>query len=226
MPEMAAGLICEAVTILTGAGIMDYNGHASIRDELGGFLINSGASDRAAMTLDQVCRIDPAGEGIEGDRPPNEVQLHAAIYACRADIKAIVHAHPKWTTLFSLTGTPIPVVLPQGCLVADLPVYPEAHSISTPERGARVAEILSAQDGVLLAGHGSVLTGATLQQAVAYAIYAEQNAERAYLARALGTPRAIAPSEYEAYRQTLAKPGLYQKCWAYYLSQRRFADVR
>ncbi len=226
MTRDASHTICDAVAILAEAEVMDFNGHVSRRHPDGGFLINSAVSNRAAMTPAQVCRVDAEGAPLDGIRPPNEVALHAAIYAARPDVQAVVHGHPRWSTLFTLTGRPIDVVMPQGCLVADLPVYPEAHSISTPARGAAVAGVLGPRCGALLAGHGSVLAGGTLQEAVALAIYTEQNAERACRARALGVPRSIPPEEFEEYRQMLARPGLYEKCWAFHLSQRRTADVR
>lgn len=218
--------ICDALAILTTVGIADYNGHASVRAEGDTFLINTGSSDRAAMTPDQICRVDADGVLIEGGSPPNEVFLHAAIYAARPDIAAIVHGHPKWSTLFTLTKTSIPIVMPQACLVADLPVYDQSHSINSRERGEAVAALMGSRCGILLAGHGSVFGGASLRQAVAYAIYAEQNAERAYRAQSLGTPTAIPESEFEDYQKVLAKPTLYDKCWNYYLGQRSAAHVR
>lgn len=226
MSSANAQQICDALAILTTVGVADYNGHASVRAEGDGFFINTGASDRAAMTPEQICRVDADGGLVEGETPPNEVFLHAAIYAAQPEIAAIVHGHPKWSTLFTLTNTRIPVVMPQACLVADLPVYDQSHSINSRQRGDAVASLMGSRCGILLAGHGSVLGGTSLRQAVAYAIYTEQNAERAYRAHLLGMPTAIPESEFEDYRLVLAKPKLYDKCWNYYLGQRSVAHVR
>lgn len=209
-------MICDAIGILVRAEILDYNGHASSRVSSDAFLINTAGSNRAAMTTDQLCSVDMSGTAIGVARPPNEVHLHAAIYRARPDIRTIVHGHPKWTTFFTLTDTPIPVVMPQGCLVAQLPVYGNSHSISTPERGADVAEVMGDGSGALLAGHGSVFAAATLQEATALAIYAEQNAERACRARVLGRAKEIPADEWPAYQANLSKPGLYQKCWDFH----------
>jgi L-fuculose-phosphate aldolase len=217
MERMLARQVCDAVTILVAAGAMDYNGHASARIPAAGFAINTSASNRRGMTPQQVCHVDAAGKLLSGDRPPNEVHLHAAIYAARPEVQAVVHCHPKWTTLFTATGTAIPAVMPQGCLVADLPVYPASHSISSAARGHAVAQTLGSAPGILLSSHGSIFTGADLVEAVALAIYAEQNAERAYTARVLGEARPIAKTEAEEYRTVLRKPNLYQKCWDFFL---------
>ncbi len=225
MDEATLDDVCEAVTILVAAGVVDYNGHASRRTDEG-FVINSGPSDRKAMTPDQVCHVDPAGRVIAGDRPPNEVHLHAAIYAARPEVAAVVHGHPKWTTLFTGTATPIPTVMPQGALVADLPVYPASHSINAPARGEAVAQTLGPCRGALLASHGSVLVGRDLREAVALAIYAEQNAERAWRAVALGGARPLPDDEAAEYRTALDKPGLFAKCWDFHLPERSRSDVR
>ena len=49
--------ICDGIAILVSAGVMDYNGHVSLRLADGGFLINSGASNRRAMTPDQITHL-------------------------------------------------------------------------------------------------------------------------------------------------------------------------
>lgn len=220
MSDRPEQTICDAIGILVRAGILDYNGHASQRISDDQFLINTGASNRAAMSPDQLCRVDMQGRAQGGTRPPNEVHLHAAIYCARPDVQAVVHGHPKWTTLFTLTGTPIPVVMPQACLIAQLPVYDQSHSISTAERATAMTARMAQRPGVLLAGHGSVFAGSTLQEAAALAIYAEQNAERAYRAAALGRPNAIPERDWPAYQETLNKPGLFQKCWDFHLTER------
>ncbi|MBX2835518.1 MAG: class II aldolase/adducin family protein, partial [Gammaproteobacteria bacterium] len=88
--------ICASLKILTTAKVLDYNGHVSIRQSGGGFLINSGSSKRQAMTTDQITSVNDDGEVVTGDRPPNEVFLHTAIYKSRPDIQAVVHGHPRW----------------------------------------------------------------------------------------------------------------------------------
>ena len=80
--------ICDGIAILVSAGVMDYNGHVSLRLADGGFLINSGASNRRAMTPDQITHLGADGKVVSGGRPPNEMALHKAIYARRPDVGA------------------------------------------------------------------------------------------------------------------------------------------
>lgn len=220
MGDAGKGDVCNAISILVAAGILDYNGHVSLRIDENTFYINSGRSNRNAMSVDQVSVVSIDEEVLEGDRAPNEVSLHAAILRERDDVCAVVHGHPKWSTLFTATNSALPTVMPQGSLVSDLPLYPQSHSISTPERGSAVAALLGDNPGALLRSHGSVLVGTSLREAVCRAIYVEQNAERAYLGQSLGTLQPLANEEIAEYRKTLTNPGLYSKCWNFYLPQK------
>ncbi len=217
MDASAAHRVVEALRFLARAGIVDYNGHASVR-VAGGFAINTAASNRAAMTEAMVCVVDLEGAAIEGDRPPNEVHLHAAIYRGREAVAAVVHGHPKWLGTLSAAGRSLAPVLPQGVLVSDLPTYPFAHSISTRERGDAVARTLGTAAGAVLAGHGIVLAGADLVETSVLALYAEQTAERQVRAAPLGGARALSADEIEEYRRTLGRPALYAKCWDFTLA--------
>ena len=74
--------------MLEHQGIIDYNGHASIRCDAGMF-INIGDAQRSRMTADDICTIDFDGNLIEGKgKPPLEFHLHAGIYKARPDVKA------------------------------------------------------------------------------------------------------------------------------------------
>ena len=210
--------ICTALRLMCRAGVVDYNGHASIRLAQGGFLINNAASNRAAATPEQISVVDDEGRVVEGERPPNEVYLHAAIYRARPDVQAVIHGHPVWLTTLSAARVPLLPVLAQGALVYDMPVFPHAYSISTPERGVEVAKAMGAACGAVLQGHGIVTAGPSLLLATVRALYAEQTAERQVRAAPLGGAHPLTEAEVAEYRKTLDSPSLFRKCWDYHLS--------
>jgi len=210
--------LCEGLRFLTRAGLVDYNGHLSIRHPSGGFLINTGASNRAAMTPDQICHVDDAGALLSGARPPNEVHLHTAILAARPDVGAVMHGHPPEATLLTSLELTLAPVMPQAAVAGDLPVYPESHSISTSARGAALAAALGQGRGVLLRSHGLVMTGADPVEACVVALYVEQTAERQLRGAALGGARALPQAELAEYAGTLNSATLFRKCWDFYLA--------
>lgn len=218
MDQAAQDGVLAALRFLVRAGIVDYNGHASVRVD-GGFVINTAASNRAAMVPGMLCTVALDGAVLSGDRPPNEVHLHAAIYRGRADVQAVVHGHPMWLGTLTAAGGRLAPVLPQGVLVADLPAYPHAHSISTADRGDAVSAVLDAGRGVLLPAHGIVTVGADPVEACVLALYAEQTAERQVRAAPLGGARSLPPDEIAEYARTLNSPGLFAKCWDFILDR-------
>ena len=160
--------LAQALTLLERLGIVDFNGHASLRRGDGTILINSGRSVRSALTAADIVAIDAAGELVEGDAPPPlERHIHTEIYRRRSDIGAIVHGHPKGSTLLTMTGRPYRPVFAQGALLGALPVFADPLSINTAERGAALAETLGQARGVLLRSHGAVTVGANIVEAAA-----------------------------------------------------------
>ena len=212
--------LADAIRMLERLGIVDFNGHCSVRLATGDILINSGRSVRSAMSADDIVTVDGDGRLVRGDAPPPmEVHIHTEIYRRRPDAAAIVHGHPKWSTLFTMTGRTIKPVFAQGALLGELPVFDNPLSVNTRAAGERVAETLGGARGVLLPSHGAVILGADIVEAFVLAVYLEQNAERQYAAESLGDPRAFSEAEIAACRRNLEKRGLYEKCWNHYAAK-------
>jgi len=225
MAAEARKSLIDAITMLERLSIIDFNGHASIRSADGSILINSGASTRSALKDSDIVTIDGEGELIEGDaRPPLELHIHTEIYRRRADVNAVIHAHPRWSTFFTSAGEPVRPVFAQGCLPGDLAVFPSPRSVNSAETGVAVAEAIGDARGILLKSHGSIMVGADIIEAFVLAIYLEDNAERLYRTLQLGKPYFFSEDEIEACRQNLFKRGLFEKCWNYYRAKFGLTD--
>lgn len=212
--------VTELVTALTLSermGLIDFNGHGSVRLPGGAILINSGASTRSALTADDIVAIDADGTLIDGgQKPPMELHIHTEIYRRRPDVRAILHGHPESSTLLTSSGTVVLPVFAQGCLMHGLPVHPTPESINTKANGERVAEELGGARGILLRAHGSIVVGTSLSEAFVLAVYLEQNCARQIKASPLGAPYVFGPDEIAAAEANLYKPNLFAKCWNYY----------
>jgi ribulose-5-phosphate 4-epimerase/fuculose-1-phosphate aldolase len=209
--------LVSAIRMLTQAELVDYSGHCSARRDAHSFYINSAASVRSTLTADDIVAIDFDGELREGsDRPPLEFPLHAEIYRVRPDVRAVMHTHPKWSTLLTMVGAPFRPVFPQGALLGDVPVLDTPLSVNTREMGARAAAALGAGPALLLKSHGAVVVGSDIVQCFALAIYLEENASRQYMAMQIGSPYIFSEAEQEACRARLASPALFRKAWDHY----------
>lgn len=208
--------------MLTHADHIDWSGHGSARRDRGAFFINSGASIRSTLTPDDIVVIDFDGELQQGRaRPPLEFPLHAEIYRARPDVNAIMHTHPKWSTLLSMVGAPFRPVFPQGALLGDVPVVDSPLSINTREMGERVAGVLADGPAVLLKSHGAVIVGRDVLECFARTVYLEDNAARQYLAMQIGSPYVLTEAEQAACRSRLGTPALYRKAWDHFQAAAR-----
>lgn len=205
--------------MLERAGIIDYNGHASIRHE-DGMLINIGSAQRSRLTADDICLVDLDGTVIEGrGKPPLEFHLHAGLYRARPDVGAICHAHPKWSTYLTMTGHAYLPVFAQGTLVHPVPLLDTPESINSPEMAARLAATLGDGPAALMKSHGAVTVGATITEAFVLLNYLEENAERQYRALQIGTPYVFSDDEIAAARAKLHNPGLFQRTWDHHAAR-------
>lgn len=212
--------LTQGISILERLGIIDFNGHFSVRLDDGNILINTGSSVRSAISPRDFVIVGPNGEITdETPRPPAELPLHVAIYGARPDVKAVVHGHPQWSTLLSSSGRAYQVTMAQGALLGDVPMFSSPLSMNNSDIGSALAEMLGDARAALLRSHGSVVVGKDVLEATVLAIYLELNAERQVRAAALGKPYVFSDDEIHAFQKGLEKRGLFEKCWNYYLAK-------
>lgn len=210
-------LIVRCIRMLERQGIIDYNGHASVRAGERRMLINTGSCQRSRLTADDICMIGFDGELITGNgKPPLEFHLHAGIYNARPDVQAIVHAHPTWSTILTTAGAPYLPVYAQGSLVHPLPVLDSPDSINNPEMARRLTDVLRDRPAALMKAHGAVTTGKGVVDAFVLMTYIEDNAYRQYMAQQIGNPYAFSEEELALCREKLWSDTLFKRTWDHF----------
>lgn len=213
-------LIVDALRMLAHAEIVDHSGHGSTRRDAGSFFINAGNAIRTTLTVDDIVAVDLGGNQLQGTaRPPLEYHLHAEIYRARADVGAVLHTHPRWSTFLTMTGTPYQPVFGQGALLGNIPVLDSPLSVNTRALGERVAVTLGGSSAALLKSHGAVIVGTDMLECFALAAYLEENAHRQYMAMQIGRPYVFTEAEQQVCRQNLWSPALFKKAWEHYRSK-------
>jgi len=142
------------------------------------------------MSPDMMVVTDLDGKKLAGDRDPSsEMQMHLEVYRQRPDARAVVHAHPPIATGFAVAGQGFDAfVLPELILqMGRVPVVPYGTP-GTPELGDRVEPFIAGHEALLLANHGAVTVGATLDAAWIRMESLEHCARIIFAARALGGP--------------------------------------
>jgi 3-dehydro-4-phosphotetronate decarboxylase len=149
------------------------SGNLSARVE-GGFLATPTNSCLGRLHADRLSKLDLQGRHIAGDAPTKELPLHLAVYAARPKAGAVVHLHSTHATAVScLAGVDQANALPpitayQAMRFGRLPVVPYFRP-GEPEPGRIIAPYAANARAMLLANHGSLVSEATLEAAVAAA---------------------------------------------------------
>ena len=210
--------LADALSMMERAEVIDFNGHMSCRlpgsDHI---LINSGKSVRSNLTAADIVEIDLDGNPVGHEVvPPMEFHLHSAIYRRRPDVHAVAHTHPVWSTLFSSAGQKVEPVTMQAAVMGPVQTFARTASINQRPLAEELAEALGPHRVIMLRSHGAVTVGADIVEAFVVAIYLEETARRQYLARAIGTPYALAAQEVETIGNNLRRPHLLRKVWDYH----------
>jgi ribulose-5-phosphate 4-epimerase/fuculose-1-phosphate aldolase len=210
--------LVDCIRMLESADIIDYNGHASILLDGGHMLINIGSCQRSSLTTADICTIDMEGQVVDGakGKPPLEFHLHAGVYRARPDVKAVVHAHPKWSTYLTMTGHDYLPVYAQGSLVYPVPVLDSPNSINNRRMADRLAATLGDRPAAMMKSHGAVTVGKDIVEAFVLANYMEENAHRQYMATQIGKPYAFDAQELALCREKLWSETLFKRCWDHF----------
>jgi L-fuculose-phosphate aldolase len=146
------------------------------------------------------------GRPLEGDlAPTSELELHLGVLRERGG--AVVHTHSAVATALSLVVDELPCVHYQQLLLGGTIRVAPFAVFGTPELAASVHAALEGRQAAILANHGTVTTGAGLDQAVENALLLEWAAELYWRARAIGEPRALTEEQQSAVVQAALARG-------------------
>jgi L-fuculose-phosphate aldolase len=186
--EADRAAVIAAACALDAAGFMPgKSGNVSVRTPRG-LLITPSGLPYDATTPEDLVEIDIDGKVLEGSRrPSSEWRFHAAIYAARSEAMAVVHTHSPLATALSCARQGIPPLHYMIALAGggDIPCASYA-TFGTAALAEATVAALEGRRATLLANHGVVTLGSTLNAAKALAMEVE-NLARQYLAlRAAG----------------------------------------
>ena len=183
--------------ILYRQGVVDGFGHVSVRHDksLGRFLLARNMAP-GLVRRDDIVTFDLDGTALDaaGRRVYLERFIHGEIYRARTDVNSVVHSHSPSVIPFGVTQQSLRPVfhmsgfLGEGSALFEIRDVAEDTDmlISSGPLGEALAAALGSGSTVLMRGHGSTVVGASLEQAVYRAIYAEVNARLQIQATVLG----------------------------------------
>lgn len=192
--------IAEAARTLAEAGLLiGTAGNISARE--GDTVAVTATGVRLGdCTADDVTLVDLDGTVVEGRlRPTSELDLHLAIHtAGGATGQAVVHTHAPFATAIACVLDELPVLHYQQLLLGGAIRVADYATFGTPALAANTLAALTDRRAALMANHGSVSVGDSLDQAVDHAMLLEWLAELHHRAAALGTPRVLDDAQQAA----------------------------
>lgn len=129
-------------------------------------------------------------------QPSSEWQFHLAAYRARPDMSAVVHTHSLHAVVLSCAEKPIPAFHYMVAVAGgdDIPLVPYA-TFGSAELARHVAEGLAHRKACLMAHHGLIAMGETLEKALKLAHEVEVLAEQYFKLLALGAPKLLSDDE-------------------------------
>jgi L-fuculose-phosphate aldolase len=159
---------------LDAAGLVpNKSGNVSSR-AADGFLITPAGIPYRDLAPDQIVPLAIAGEPAPGGwRPSSEWRMHAAIYAARSDVQAIVHTHSPRATALACAGRGIPPFHYMIALAGGEIRCTPYRTFGTAELAESAVQGLLGRRAALLGNHGVMAVGSSLREAHAVAIEVE-----------------------------------------------------
>ena len=164
------------------------SGNLSARLSDGRWLMTPTNACLGTLEPARLALLDAHGQALAGDPPSKELSLHQAMYEARPQARAIVHLHATHSAAIScLDGLDpedcLPALTPYFVMkIGRLPLIPY-HPPGDPALGGAIRALACRHCAVLLANHGPVVSGASLEAAT-YAIEElEETAKLALLLR-------------------------------------------
>lgn len=175
------------------------DGNISVRTKKNFILTTSANTCKGKVKNSDIIKVDFKGKRIQGKRKPStELKLHLYIYEKRKDVKAIVHTHPKFVTAFASAGFPLDKpVLPEIYLKFGAIPLAKYATPSTDEVPESISKYIDKHNAILLANHGLVTFGKTLEEAYFLTEKAEQFAEISFYARLLGGEKVLTKAQIQ-----------------------------
>lgn len=120
------------------------------------------------ISASDICEVDADGRVVSGrwDVTP-AVHIHTELHRRRSDARVVIHNHPYHVCVLAAIGA-LPAIANQtASMFADDLGYVDEYTgeVDTAELGADLAERIGSSSVVLLAGHGIIVTGPTIEQA-------------------------------------------------------------
>ena len=204
---LEAGRICYQKDLMQG-----NNGNISVRLGADRFVITPSKLSKGRLDADDLMIIDLDGRIIKENKTRNrkfspEAPLHLEIYRQRANIRAVIHAHPTNATALTVAGIPFPEDVLSEVLESLGPVPTTRFALphSTDDAQA-IHEYIKGHNAILIRNHGAITYGVDLEEALNHLELLESVAKTVVTAHLLGKVNTLPDEIMTGLREMYSKP--------------------
>ena len=168
-------------------------------------------------TPERMVLVDEDLKPLQGGRPNPGTRFHIWIYRKRPDIHAIIHTHAPYASALAATGQPLKTLHMDSAMLhgtahlAEWPGVPVAD-----DEGRIISAALGSASTILLANHGLLATGASVEEAAYLAVFFERAARMQLRAMAAGGFKEVKPALAEEACRFLRQPSIVRATFAYW----------
>jgi len=190
-------------------------GNLSILDAEGNIWITPSGIDKGTLKPEDIIKVTPKGKAEGCHKPSCELPFHRSMYACRKDVRAVLHAHSPALVACSLVGrVPNTALIPGASEICGKTVFAKYEIPGSEKLGKIIAaQFAKGADSVIMENHGAVVCAATIEEAFARFEMLDSVA-RVELAAATMGKKTATPLKKAPARMPEFKPGKFtaQEC--------------
>lgn len=165
------------------------------------FFITPSFNQYDSLQKDEIVHMNFEGEALSsGKLPSTEAKMHTAIYKARKKVGAVIHTHSPYATMLSIVRKGIPIIMEEQVIFLggsiDLSQFGKAH---TDEISNAALDALGIKNAALLANHGVIVCGRSVDHCVKFTELVEKLAKMYWGALQIGKPYTIPEEHYKRF---------------------------
>ncbi len=227
-PRTEFDQLVAANRILAREDVVDSFGHVSLRhpDDPHHYVMSRSRAPEL-VEFDDFMEFELDGEVIndDGRTPYGERMIHGAIFEARPEITAVIHNHALEVLPFTITDNTLKPVVHTGSVIGEtIPLWDIRDKfgentdmlVRSMEQGRDLCATMDGNQCALMRGHGAVVAGRTLKEAVITAIYLQINAKIQTIAMGMGTPKPLSKGEIDGCAAVQFSPLGADRMWEHF----------
>jgi L-fuculose-phosphate aldolase len=188
IPNAPEQIVAAAQELLAKGLVEGTSGNISARMEDGNIACTPSSLDYRVMTVDDICIVNPEGDQVAGERgPTSEKYLHLAVMNAYHDIAVCIHSHAVHATMFAVAHQDIPSCIDEFTVYLGGDIRCSEYAPSgSPDLAEQVVKALENRGAALIANHGMVAVGTTMEKTMHNTALVERSAKIIWGAKQLG----------------------------------------